>query len=366
MVLLMPRRSILKLAAGGIAAAGQRLRIVRAREPKKVRVGAIRWDAWYGPDSSPGSSEWYAAHDLDPARYHRRAPFFAQLVDDDRMRIDGTQDSMDAEIAYAADAGLNYWAFGWYQAGRPLHRAWEFYQSSPHRSRVNWCVLIGLGSIPGKFPPTDDLIAYFQQPEYEKYGDRPILFVMHDKTSLQPAAGALASLRAQCSAAGFADPYVVIQSSVASTAASDARAIGADAISAYADAPPISNGPAAYAKLDAFVRKRWSEMAATGVPVVPNGMTGWDRRPRIEHPPPFDPIKVGPNDYVIPGSAAEIARHIDAAVSFVRSNERLCPSKHVLVYSWNECDEGGSVLCPTWSERGADHSLLDAVSAVLN
>ena len=61
-------------------------------------------------------------------------------------------------------------------------------------------------------------------------------------------------------------------------------------------------------------------MAATGVAVVPNGMTGWDRRPRIEHPPPFDPIKVGPNDYVIPGSAAEIAHHIDAAVSFVRSN----------------------------------------------
>jgi hypothetical protein len=366
MAIFASRRSILKRAAVGIAAAASScLRFVHASDVGKVRVGAIRWDAWYGPDTAPGSSEWYAAHDLDPRQYHRRAPFFAREISKTQMLINGTQDSMDAEISYAADAGINYWAFGWYQNGRPLHKAWEYYQSSPRKARINWCALIGLGSLAGKFPPTKDLISYFQQSNYEKFGTRPILYVMHDKSPLSVAADALRALRAECAAAGVSNPYIVVQSGAAKTAAADTRTIGADAIGAYANAPPISSGPIPYAKLDAFVRQSWTEMAATGVPIVPNGMTGWDRRPRIDHPPPFDPVKARPDDYVVPGTPMEIAAHIGAALSFARSNAQACPSDNVLVYSWNECDEGGSVLCPTWSERGPDHAILDAVSKVL-
>ncbi len=51
------------------------------------------------PDMAPNSSEWYAAHGLDPQRYHHRAPFFAEESDKDRMFISGTQASMDAEIS---------------------------------------------------------------------------------------------------------------------------------------------------------------------------------------------------------------------------------------------------------------------------
>ena len=357
---------MLKWIVGGFAsAASLGRRIVHARDARKVRVGAIRWDAWYGPDTRPGSSEWYAAHTLDPEAYHHRAPFFAERIGKDRMLINGTQGSMDAEIAYAANAGIDYWAFGWYQDGRPLHRGWEYYQASPYRSRVNWCALIGMRSLAERFPPTADLISYFRQPSYEKTGDRPILYVMHDKSPLAPARRSLELLRSECAAAGLGNPYIVVQCSVAKTGASDARAINADAISAYASSPAITNGPISYSALDAFVRKFWSEMAETGVPIVPNGMTGWDRRPRIEHPPPFDPTRSGRTDYVLPGSPREIAGHVRAAVAFARSHPEACPSSTVLIYSWNECDEGGSVLCPTWTEDGPTHGILDAVSSAL-
>lgn len=370
MVFSASRRAALKLAFGGLAAAaGSRPRALLAREASrdvgKVRVGAIRWDAWYAPDMAPGSSEWHAAHGLDPAKYHHRAPFFAEKVDSDRMFISGTQASMDAEIAYAAKAGIDYWAFGWYQFGRPLRKGWEYYQLSERNSLVNWCALIGLGSLAGNFPPPADLIRYFQYSNYETFGNRPLLYVMHDKTPLPAAARALDALRAACVSAGVGNPYVVVQSSVAKLGALDARAIGADAIGAYATAPPISNGPIPYAALDAFVRKFWLDMAATGMPIVPNGVTGWDRRPRIERPPPFDPLHVGPNDYVIPGTPKDIAGHVEAVLAFVRSHPGTCQANTALIYSWNECDEGGSVLCPTWSESGADHTLLDAVSRVL-
>ena len=61
----------------------------------------------------------------------------------------------------------------------------------------------------------------------------------------------------------------------------------------------------------------------------------------------------------------EIAGHVRAAVAFARSHPDACPSSTVLIYSWNECDEGGSVLCPTWTEDGPTHGILDAVSSAL-
>jgi hypothetical protein len=360
------RRSALKLAFGGFAAAAiSSPRTIFARDLDKVRVGAIRWDAWYAPNTAPGSSEWHAAHGLDPGRYHNRAPFFAEEVGRDGMFISGTQSSMDAEISYAANAGIDYWAFGWYQANRPLRKAWEYYQISPHNSLINWCALIGLSSLAGNFPPRSDLISYFQYSNYEKFGNRPLLYVMHDNSPLSTAARALDLLRSESASAGVGNPYIIVQSSVAKIGALDARGIGADSISAYVSAPAISNGPISYSILDGFVRRFWLEMSATGIPIVPIAMTGWDRRPRIEHPPPFDPVHAKLNEYVVPGTPNEIAAHLEAALAFVKSHPETCQSNTVLVYSWNECDEGGSVLCPTWSESGADHTLLDAVSKVL-
>lgn len=79
------------------------------RDPLQARVGAIRWDAWHGDHGTPGRAVEQA---LGPVAYHGRLPFFAQVLGDDAVRIDGTpQAVMDAEITYAADAGLAYWAF---------------------------------------------------------------------------------------------------------------------------------------------------------------------------------------------------------------------------------------------------------------
>ncbi len=71
-------------------------------------VGAIRWDAWYG-ESGPVKE---VERSLGPKKYHFRLPFFARVFGDDQVRINGDAETiMDQEIAFAAEAGLNYWAF---------------------------------------------------------------------------------------------------------------------------------------------------------------------------------------------------------------------------------------------------------------
>jgi hypothetical protein len=363
---LHSRRAVLKALLGSISGATSAVRA--AQEP--VRVGAIRWDAWYSPDSAPGSSEWYAAHNLDPAPYHRRAPFFAKQISSDRMNIDGTAESMEAEISYAADAGINYWAFGWYPSGRSLRRAWEYYQASTQKNRVRWCVLIGMGSLAKNFPTHAELLSFFRQSFYEKVGDRPLMFVMHETADISLAKAAVSKLRSVCQKNSVGNPYIVVECPVAHCAAEDLRSIGGDAISAYATGPMIAKGPMSYRLFDLKVRDFWQSMLTTGAAVVPNGMTGWDRRPRFDHPPPFDldskRTSATPEKYVSPGSDSEIAQHIDAMIRFIADHPSSCVARTAIVYSWNECDEGGSVLCPTWSENGPNNSLLDAVSSVLS
>jgi hypothetical protein len=72
------------------------------------------------------------------------------------------------------------------------------------------------------------------------------------------------------------------------------------------------------------------------------------------------------NEYIQPGSPHEIASHVQAAVNFVHNNPRVCPAKAIIIYSWNECAEGGSALVPSYTVAGRPNvSILDAVGDVL-
>jgi hypothetical protein len=85
-------------------------------------------------------------------------------------------------------------------------------------------------------------------------------------------------------------------------------------------------------------------------------MIGRDTRPRIEHPAPFCPISSVPVRYIGPGTPKEIAPRVENLITFAVANSRPCQSIGALNYSWNECDEGGSMLCPKRSEIGPDES----------
>ena len=75
------------------------LATLNAAENTSPMVGAIRWDAWYG-ESGPVK---HTEISLGPPKYHFRLPWFARVVGEGQVKINGdTQQIIDQEIDYAA------------------------------------------------------------------------------------------------------------------------------------------------------------------------------------------------------------------------------------------------------------------------
>ena len=101
-------------------------------------VGAIRWNAFYGQEGAVKEVE----RSLGAKKFHFRLPFFAKISSDATVTIDGdSQEIMDREIAYAADAGLNYWAFVDYWEEKGLTIALRRYMDAKDKHGLRFCFI---------------------------------------------------------------------------------------------------------------------------------------------------------------------------------------------------------------------------------
>ena len=177
---------------------------------------------------------------------------------------------------------------------------------------------------------------------------------------------ALDGLRAACARKELPVPYIVIMSGAPSVAYSVMSAVAGDAISNYIGPVPGGSQPGTV-RSNSATQTYWAKQAATGVSIVPICMTGWDTRPRKLHPPLWQKIQpgIGVSSYVAAGTPAQIATHALAAITYIKTHPKACPSRSLLIYSWDECDEGGSVLIPTYSLAGPDNAILNAVGDIL-
>jgi len=290
---------------------------------------------------------------------------------------------MADEIRAAARAGLKYWAFDWYtDDDSSLRVAWNLYRASPCRDLINWCGVIGLdaiGCVPfgsGKWRvAVAQWATYLREPGYQKVVingvERPLLYLLWDENQLRWFFGndvgnvkvCLQYLRMLLVEEGGEAPYVVLLDGL--PGAEVTRAIGADAISNYISGfKGNGSGPFPYAELDKQTQKYWETLASSGCDMIPIAMVGWDNRPRQEKPVPWQPAKPTPNPirYFIAPTSKEFASHIASAVDFIDRSRIACPSKTLLIYSWNECDEGGGMM-PTIANPDAPY--LAAVASVI-
>lgn len=371
-IVTLGRRGVMRNAAAATATA-LLPNTVAGNQP--VYAGAIRWDAW---DAVRSNVSIAVAASLAPLQLHGRAPFCAtEHGDSVDFEACNTQDVMEAEIAAASAAGISYWAYCWYGPSDSMMAAWSLHQSSPNRNSVNWCLLLQFSRLSGFASRIPAYLAYFRQPNYQRVlGSRPLVYLYVDQLTHLASdwGGNWANLRAilenlavACVGVGVNRPYLVILSGNPSTARDIMTALAGDAISNYIGR--IASGrPAPYTALDTTTQSYWAEMAATGAPVIPICMTGWDARPRKLHPPPWDHNQkpgVGMDTYVTPGTPAQIAAHINSAIAYIDTHPATCPARTLLIYSWDECDEGGSPLIPTYTASGPNHAILDAVGTVL-
>jgi hypothetical protein len=340
-----------------------------ARADDRPIVGAIRWDGWYGEGGLVKEVE----RSLGPRKFHFRLPFFARVLADDRVRIDGDAPGiMDKEIAYATAAGLNYWAFVDYGDKGNLTIARRRYRAARDKHGLRFCLIEESNRIDGQgVHGWPRLISFFQDPNYQTVLEgRPLLFVFGCPQKL--GRKEFQGLSDAALAAGVKRPYLVLMGFNPRQDAKDMQALGFDAVSAYAAGGQYQGAMWSYSRLTEHVRNNyWDVCRRYRIPTITFATAGWDARPRLEHPVSWMPVEAQPDptpateqkpliDKVTP-TPAELVQHFQDALEWTRNNRDLNPANAVVIYAWNENDEGGWLI-PTLGEGTAR---VDAMAKVL-
>jgi hypothetical protein len=332
-----------------------------ATENSRPIVGAIRWDGWYG-DATVGKA---VEASLGQPKYHFRLPWFARVISEDKVSINGdSQAIVEQEIVYAAQAGVNYRAFLDYWNEAPgMSVALNRYLAAKDKKGIRY-------SLVEEGPRLDDvgtqgwrrLVEHFRNSDYQTVLDgRPLLFVFVKTEKLGKTERD--ELKRQTIAAGMKVPNLVLMGWNPEQDAKDMTALGFDAISAYARGGSYSMTQPSYAEQCAMIRRdRWEKCRALRIPSVTFASAGWDTRPRNERPPPWctwvtaTPDKMPPAQQKplidsVTAKPDEIAAHLREAIEWTKANRDLNPANAVIIYGWNENDEGGW-LQPTLGADG--------------
>jgi hypothetical protein len=340
-------------------------------------VGAIRWDAWYGTGAVVQAVE----RSLGQPKYHFRLPWFARLLGGDKVRINGDSPGvMEQEIACAARAGLSFWAFlNYWQDSADLGIGLKNYLAAADKKGVRYCLLEEGGRLDRIGTEAwGSLVEHFRSPDYQKVlGGRPLLFVYIKPRLLGRADWD--ELRRQTAAAGLPPPYLVLMGWNLEQDAKDMAELGFDALSAYARGGAYSMEQPSYKEQGRLLKERlWDQWEKKRIPCVTLASAGWDTRPRNERPPEWiKDLKLEPAPESVPseqqrplldsvtGTPAEVASHVFDAVQWTRAHRDINPANAVIVYAWNEHDEGGW-LQPTLGTDGLpDEERIRALEKVL-
>jgi hypothetical protein len=333
----------------------------RGKEARPL-VGAIRWDAWTG-----GGVTEQVERTLGPAKYHNRLPWFARVLGPSNVKIDGSpQVVMDAEIDMASRAGIDYWAFLIYHEQYRMSDALKQYLRSRKRSKVRFCMILAntLSASTEDWPSERDrAVALMKRPEYVRVaGSRPLVYVF--------AGGGIPFNRFKdfhdAAVRQRLNPYCVYMGWNPEADWPKVKSKEFDAVSAYA----YGSDQAKFADLAKSVETYyWGRAVKAKAPYVPLVTTGWDKNPRKDSPVSWE--KKGQKYHtqkVFPSRATpeEIVDHLSNALDFIDKHADLCKARAVIVYAWNEYDEGGWIA-PTRDKKGRpDNSRLAAIGGLLN
>jgi hypothetical protein len=304
-------------------------------------VGAIRWDGWVGNLNTDGVGATTVGlqveRSLGPNKYHFRLPFFGVEVGADTVQArELTSTVMNQDIAYAKNAGIGYWAFVYYPDNSGLDTARKLYDGSAHKNDVKYCYILGASAQPS----FTWLVSKFSEANYQKVlNNRPLLYIFGGAGGY--TAAQITNLRNLTTSAGLGTPYIVLMDLNSASVSSALESIGGDAISAYVT---FGGGGGPYSSLVFSEVNNWESHKATRKKVVPWVTSGWDPRPRYDNPVSW--TTVGPNDWIQTATAAEIANHLSDGLNWTRNYPASAEANTVLMYAWNEFDEGGWI-CPT-------------------
>jgi len=360
------RRDVLKTLVAGAALPSA----LRAQSADRPLAGALRWDAWYAPGSEPTVA---VERSLAPPQYQWRSPFFAYHAAGNEMLLPAlTPGLLQLEIEQAAYAGLDFWAFVAYPHESPMSVALNQYLAKP-RPSIRFCLFTALeywGTVNAPSPLIEEHVALMRHDSYVRTGDgRPVYFLGFVTAAkaderwrgLSGLRAGIDAFRSRAMAAGAGNPYVVLCGAPRNVVGM-VGVLSPDAVGAYAisDARGIGD----YAALTRIVEAGWQTLGGAGVPVVPTVMSGWDRRPRVEHPVPWEHGQrpgAGLEYHFDTPRPQELTAHLRRAIAWMVGQPAQRKAPVALIYAWNENDEGGWLVptLPCNTER------LEALRAAL-
>lgn len=330
-------------------------------------VGAIRWDAWSG-----GAVTEQLEKTLEPERFHSRLPWFAKIRDVDgntKVEIDGSsQVIMDTEIAWAAYAGIDYWAFVFYSENtvNRLSVALSHYLKSSRKNDLGFSLILTsqwlrINHKQKKEAEIERFINLLKEPTYIRVLDnRPLVYCFF-KDDLEDS---LVALKQKAKEEGL-NPYFVYMGWDTTHDWKQHSKKGFDAVSQYA------SSTFTITKFNELAQKTennfWNAAKVNQVPYIPLVTTGWNKEPRKYHNVSWEPNPPynQQTEFVETASPDEIAIHLQRGLAFVKEHPAICKANSVIIYAWNEHDEGGW-LAPTWTPSGQPNTeRIEAIRRVL-
>lgn len=298
---------------------------------RKIKIGAIRWDAWVGEKNPVGLE---IERVLSNPKYYERLPFYSTLNNGNvHIRCD-TKEIIIKEIQLAYDAGINYFAFCWYPFGSGLETARNLFLEV-EQSKVKWCLI--LGTNPFSKQDAQWLIRQFKSNNYQKINNRPIIYLFNVNEELLDIVTYIRKIATPY------HPYFIGLVWNTDQAKTMTRKFKLDAISQYCT--PGQNH-LNYTLLSQKEIRTWHEYSKINT-VIPWITTGWDKRPRFETPVSWEDCSNFDHEYIESPNRDQLANELEAAIKFQANKQ----GDLILIYAWNEFDEGGYIE-PTLLKNG--------------
>lgn len=332
--------------------------------PKKPLTGAIYWGMY---DSYNFGAPAQVEVTLNPDKYRYRVPFFGREstpkvisynsppgetreTATTSLRINADKQwVIDQEIKYAVDAGIDYFAYLYYGKNHYSHRLFKS-STIPERQKLKMCWITGTLADTEIPHVIKDMGADY----YQKVLDgRPIFYYLKINEDCNAVGNFLHRFRSEYRKIhpALKDPYIVVMDNGTHLGAycNNGTIQIADAFSSYGSGNGGGNKDHTYDYVKNAEINGWAkgDLSKGGQKRVLWMSLGTDRRPRVDFPVSWERTPEGKEDpgnsinWGINPSNAEVTDQLQRAVNFINTHPETCETNSLLIYAWNEHDEGG-------------------------